>query len=401
MGSITRRTALQGSIGAIALAATGQSANAQDSKAIGVNAQTIRLGQMVALTGAVANYGIPIKAGTSAYLSLVNSKGGVNGRKIELISEDNAFSTPQSLTISRRLAAGEGIFALINSMGTAQINAVIPYLLDQEKTPIFGTYGGAVEWFNPSRPGLFGLQVLYEDLAGALGRWTAKDGFKKVVAVHIEGATFAKAAKAVEPAFKAVTPGGTVELLPVKLPTQDHAPIALQIIQSKPDAIIGMLTETEFVSLARALKSQGSTIPIYAWGPVVTLKALELGGASMDGVKAFSWTASPQSDGPAVVEYRAAMQKYAPQEKIDFVSLFNFGQTKIFVEALSRVKGPLTRESFYTAIESMKGYDSGIFPPVNFAPDRHQGLSQLIPLQVKSGGWSAIGAPIDTANQNW
>jgi ABC-type branched-subunit amino acid transport system substrate-binding protein len=399
MKNFKRRDVLKAGISGLGMSTLGMSAQAQQTR--GVSTSSIKLGQVVATTGPVAIYGVPIRAGTQAYLGLVNDRGGVNGRKIELLSEDSAFSTPQSLAIARRYMSDDGIFALINSMGTAQVSALIPYLVEQEKTPIFGTYGGAVEWFNPAKEGLFGLQVLYEDLAGALGRWSAKEGHKNIMAVHIEGASFAKAAKAVEPMVKAASPQGTVDFLPVKLPTQDYAPIILQIAQKRPDAIVAMLIESEFVTFMRELRNQGVKVPVYAWGPVVTLRTLQNGGTNMEGLKAFSWTKAPMSSAPAVAEYRQALQKYAPAEKPDFVSLFNFAQTKVFVEALSRVKGPLTQASFYQALYSLKNYDSGILPPVTFSPTRHQGLTSLVPLQVRNGEWVELGGMIDTSDPKW
>lgn len=401
MNKLNRRGVLKGGLGAAVLGGLGSGMPALAQDARGVTAQTIKLGQMVAVTGPLASYGVPIRAGTVAYLGAANSRGGVNGRKLELVSEDNAFSTPQSLAITRKMVADGGVFALINSMGNVQVNAVIPYLLEQEKIPILGSYGGIVEWFSPARPGLFGLQVLYEDIAGALGRWAAKDGHKKVLAVHIEGASFAKAAKAVEPAFKTIAAQGSVDFIPVKLPTQDYAPVALQIMQKKPDAIIAMQTEGEFIALARELKNQGSTIPIYVWGPVVTQKALELGAAYIEGIKAFSWTASPLSNAPGIAEYRAALQKYAPSEKPDFISLFIYAETKVIVEALSRIKGPFTYEAFSQALYSLKNFETGILPPVTFAPGRHQGVTSLIPLQVKQGVWVDAGPAIDATNLTW
>lgn len=399
MNNFNRRDILKAGL---ALAgATALGAHAQAPQERGVTANSIKLGQIVATTGPVAIYGIPIRAGTQAYLGMVNDRGGVNGRKIELVSEDSAFSTPQSLAIARRFMTNDGIFALINSMGTAQVSALIPYLVEQEKTPIFGTYGGAVEWFNPPKEGLFGLQVLYEDLAGALGRWSAKEAHKNIMAVHIEGASFTKAAKAVEPMVKAASPQSTVDFLPVKLPTQDYSPIILQVAQKKPDAIIAMLIESEFITFMRELRNQGIKTPVYAWGPVVTLRTLQNGGATMEGVKAFSWTKAPTSTTPAVAEYRQALQKYAPTEKPDFISLFNFAQAKVFVEALSRVKGPLTHASFYQALYSLQNYDSGIFPPLSFSPTRHQGLTSLVPVQVRNGEWVELGGMIDTSNPKW
>lgn len=398
MGQLSRRGLLKGAVAGVALSGVGSKGFAQEAR--GVTAKTIKLGQMVPLTGAVATYGVPIRAGTQAYLGIVNDRGGVNGRKVELITEDNVYSTSQSVALAKKLVGNDGVFALINSQGTAQVAATFPYMFDQEKTPIFGTYGSAGEWFTPPKP-IFGIQVLHEDSAAALGRWTAKDGHKSVAVVHIEAASIAKAAKAAEPSFRKVNPQGAVDFVPVKLPTQDYAPVVLQIIQKKPDALIVMLSEPEFIILVRELRNQGFQAPVYAWAAVVTQNAIDVGGKSFEGVRAFSWTNSPSSDLPAVAEYRAALKKYAPSEKPDFISLYAFGETKIFIEALSRVKGPLTHDALYEALHSLKNYDSGVFPPVTFAADRHQGLTSLVPVQVKGNAWIEVGKWVDSANPDW
>lgn len=379
--------------------ALASAAHAQDTP--GVDAKSITLGQMNSTTGPLAAYGIPLRSGAEAFVKSVNAKGGINGRQINLIAEDNAFSTPQSLAITRKMVSNDHIFALINSNGNVQVAATIPYVLEQSNTPIFGSYGGIVEWFTPPRKGLFGLQVLYEDMARVLGRWVAKDGMKNVVVVHIEGATFAKAAKATEPAYKAAAAAGAIDFMPVKLPTSDYAPIALQIIQKKPDALIVMQTEGEFLALAKELANQGAKIPVYAWAPVVTQQAIERGGANVEGVKAVSWTPSPLSDKPAIKEYREALAKYVPSEKPDFISLFAYAQTKVLTQAFAQAKEPLTRDSFYNALYAMKSYDSGILPPVTFSPERHLGVTALIPMEIRKGAWVEKGSPIDSSNPAW
>src|SRR5690606_30943327 len=100
-------------------------------------------------------YGVPLRDGADAYVKMVNAKGGVNGRQINLVAEDNAFSTPQAIAVTRKMVSSDKIFALINSNGNAQVAATIPYLLEQQKTPIFGPYGGLTDWFAPPRKGLF------------------------------------------------------------------------------------------------------------------------------------------------------------------------------------------------------------------------------------------------------
>jgi ABC-type branched-subunit amino acid transport system substrate-binding protein len=386
------------SVAAVIGAATAYSGNAQEIK--GVTEKTISIGQSVALSGYQSMYGVPIRAGTETYFNMINDRGGINGRTIKLITEDNGFLTPQALSNVRKMVSSDGIFALINSMGTAQIAAMQSYMLEQQKVPIFGTYGGILDWFNPPKEGLFGLQVLYENQARVLGRWTAKSGHKKILALHIEGATFTRAAQEIEPGYRTASQDGSVELLGIKLPTSDYAPIAIKVAQTKPDALIVMLTEAETLLLTKELENQSIKLPIYAWAPSVTNKVVEVGGKSVDGMNAVAWTLSPTDDNPGLKEYRDALAKYAPAEKPDFVSLFMFGEAKVFAEALSRMKGPITHAELYKALYSLKNYETGIFPPVTFSPERHQGVSSVVQVKISGGKWIS-GMTVDFTNANW
>lgn len=371
---------------------------AQDTK--GVSAKEIRVGIMSALSGPVAAYGVAMQAGTSSYFSMLNEKGGINGRKIQLVGDDSQMSTPVALAAARKMTSGDGIFALVNSGGTPQVEALRAYLIEQNNVPVFGSYGGLLDWYNPPKKGLYGVPVVGEDQARALGRWAAKDGRKKVVVLHIEAATFTKAAKEVETGFRSATSTGSVELIGLKLPTTDYAPVVVRLSQIKPDALVVMNQENETILLANELQNQNLKIPMYAWTPSVSMKVIELGGTAVEGMKAVSWTIAPTDDTPAVREYRAALAKYHPNDKPDFVSLYTWGATKIFAEALSRLKGRITADELQKAFYSLRNFETGIVPPVTYSAERHLGTNSVFPAEVVNGKWK-MGKPIDTDNLKW
>lgn len=382
---------------AILLVARIEIAHAEDVR--GVTDHSIKIGTVVPLSGSMAIYGDPMRTGTVALIGKVNAQGGVNGRKIDLLVEDNAYSAEQTVSIARKLISRDKIFAFLNPNGTVQMGAVLPYVLKQQKVPVLFTYGGLLNWYDPPQDGLYGLQVLYETQGRALGQWAARDGKKNILVMRFEVATFEKMAAEVESGFKSISPDGTVSHMAIKLGTQDYAPIALEVIRRKPDAIVTFQTQQEMIALARELRNQGFQPSSYSWAPNVAQSTLELGAAYVEGMKGVSWTlVSPVSDEPVAKEFREAVEKYSPGSKPDFTAFFNYGQAKVFVEALSRVKGELSPESFYEALHSLKGYESGILPPVTFSPEKHQGVDALQPMEVKGGIWVPAGAVIKTGN---
>jgi branched-chain amino acid transport system substrate-binding protein len=361
--------------------------------------KSIKIGAWLPLTGAIAAHGITQRIGMEAYYKMINDRGGVNKRKIKWIVEDNAFDPQKSVAAAHKLVELDKIFAIVGANGTSQSAAAFPYMLDEAKVPIVTVQGGAKDWWNPVKPNLFGVQVVYENQAQTLGRWAAKEGAKHILVVHSDPAAFINVAKNVKPGATSFNNNAKVDLLSVKFGTADYAPIALQVENSKPDAVVMILAVDEVVALAKALERQNLKIPLYTYSPNVSNDTLELGAKAVEGLRAMSWTVPPTADNPEVVEYREALKKYDPNAKPDFQSLFTWAEAKIFVEALKNVKGPLTRDNFLKSLESMKNYETGILPPVTFTSNSHMGVKELQPVMIKNGEWNLVGGFIDPSTE--
>ncbi len=386
------------SIGAATLALlAGIAAGLPDAtaQAPGVTKDSVTVGTWITTTGPVAIYGVPIKAGAEAFFKQLNEKGGIKGRKINFIVDDNGYNPQQTVAIARKLVTRDNVLAIPIAHGTAQTAATFPFLVEQAKVPILMPYGGAKEWYDPPKPGLLGLHVLYEDQCEELGRWAGRDGHKKVLVVHGAHSAFENVANYVKPGLLSVVPGGEVELMAVKIGTTDYAPIVLDIARKKPDAIVMVQLQQEIVLLAKGLKQRGVSIPLYTYAPNVAQSMIELGGEFVEGLKSVSLTVSPLADTPAVKEYRDALAKHAPSEKPDFASIIAWGTAKIFAEALNRSAEPLTRESLLDGFYALKSYDSGIFPAVEFSVSQPLGGRLLQPMVIKSGKWENAGSIVN------
>ncbi|MEV8409712.1 ABC transporter substrate-binding protein, partial [Streptomyces niveus] len=100
------------------------------------NDKVIRIGAWYPLTGPLASFGIPERAGADAYFKSVNARGGINGRKIDWIVKDNANDPQQTVQIARRLVDQEGVVAIVAANGTSQSQATFPFVLEQSKVPV-------------------------------------------------------------------------------------------------------------------------------------------------------------------------------------------------------------------------------------------------------------------------
>ncbi len=398
--TLPRRAALAGlaalSLAAIGLATglTATPAKAQDGP--GVTATEIKLGAWMPLTGPVAIIGVPQRAGSDAYFNLLNSQGGIKGRKISYLVEDNAYNPQRTVAAARKLISSDNVLAIVSPNGTAQSSAAMPYVLDEEKVPLLNPYAGAMDWYYPPRANMYGVQIPFERHAFALGRMADQDGAGKVLVMYSALPAFENVAINVEPGVKAGAAGKSipVELLPVKFGTQDFAPIALDIIKRKPTSIIYFAVLSEIANLIKELKKQGFSAQNYSYGPTAQMTLIDLGGDAVDGIKVTSITVPPDADTPAVREYREALAKVAPNEKPDFASLTAYAQVKIVAEAIRRVNGPLNRQTLVAAMETLKDYETGIYPPVTYSATEHMGSNKFYPVQLKAGKWVSLGPAI-------
>lgn len=366
----------------------------------GVTATSIKIGGWLPLTGPQAIYGVAQKVGPEAYFKMINDKGGVNNRKIEWISMDTSFDPQKTVAAAMKLIDQDKVFAIVASNGTAPTAATFSYVLDQAKAPIINNNGGALDWWNPVKPNLYGVQVPYEDQAKGVGQWVAKDGAKNILVVHSDPAAFVNVAKNIQPGVAMQNASAKVTLMPVKYNTADYVPIALQIANAKPDAVVLILAASEAVACAKELARQNVKLPLYTYSVNVSNDVISLGGAAMEGMKAVSWIVPPDGDSPALKEYQQAIKALSPNNKPDFQSAYTYATAKVFVEALSRVKGPLTRENFIIALETLKNYETGILPPVTFSATKHNGNSEIQCVQIQNGAWKTIGNFVDP-NSKW
>src|SRR3546814_724149 len=120
----------------------------------------IVIGQTMPYTGPASSYSV-IGRAEIAYFNKVNAEGGVNGRKIRLISLDDAYSPPKTVEQTRRLVERDKVLAIFGTFGTPT-NAVIKKYLNSRKVPQLFPTGGATQWNDPKNfPWTFGWQPNY------------------------------------------------------------------------------------------------------------------------------------------------------------------------------------------------------------------------------------------------
>ena len=148
---------------------TGSAANAGNYDT-GATDTTIKLGQTMPYSGPASAYSV-IGRAEVAYFKMLNEKGGINGRKVELLSMDDAYSPPKTVEQVRRLVESDEVFAMFSMLGTSPNIAAQKYL-NTKKIPQLFPSSGASRWNDPQHfPWTTGSQPTYRTEGRIYARW--------------------------------------------------------------------------------------------------------------------------------------------------------------------------------------------------------------------------------------
>ena len=368
------RSAFCGVLSALALAFP-QAAPAAEH---GVTNDTIVLGQSVALSGAAAQLGIQMRNGLKAYFDHVNEKGGVNGRKIELITLDDQYEPKVTVPNTKKLIEEHKVFALVGYVGTPTSVPAVP-VFTEAKVPFIGPFTGAEALRVPFNRYIFHVRASYYDETEKIVEQIVSTGGKSIAVFYQDDAYGQAGLKGTEIAMTKrnlkISSMGTVERNTIKVEN------AVKTINgAKPDAVVMISAYKSCAEFIRQMKKANSAAQFYNVS-FVGSKALsdDLGkdgvGVGISQVVPFPWGTSL----PVVKEYQQLSAK-AGNKDYNFSAIEGFLVAKVVVEALRRTGRDLTREKFIDAMEKMQNVDVGGFF-VSYSPTNHAG-SKFVDLTI-------------------
>jgi len=351
---------------------------ANESLAQGVTGDKIVLGQAAVFSGPAAQLGIQMRNGIQSYFAAVNEKGGVNGRKLELVTEDDKYEAKEAPGASKKLIEEHKVFALLGYVGTPtgteHIKVTAP-----AKVPLVGMFTGAEALRVPMSRYIFHVRASYYDETEKIVEQVLSTGGKKIAVFYQNDGYGQAGLKGVEIAM------GKRNLKIDALGTVERNTIAVEdavkkINAIKPDAVVMVSAYTSCAEFIKQMKKAGSAATFYNVSFVgSTSLASALGkdgsGVAISQVVPFPWGSSV----PVVKEYQAAAKK-AGLTEYNFGAMEGFLTAKVMVEGLRRAGKNLTREGFVDAMEKMNDVDLGGFF-VSYSPKSHTG-SKFVDLTI-------------------
>ncbi|MEP7156602.1 MAG: ABC transporter substrate-binding protein [Betaproteobacteria bacterium] len=336
----------------------------------GITADTILIGQSAALSGPAQELGKEMKAGAEAYFNEINKGGGINGRKIKLVSLDDGYEPDKAAANTRKLISEDKVLALFGYVGTPTSNAALP-IFTEAKVPFIGAFTGAQSLRDPVNRYVFNVRASYFDETEGIVAHLFQQGIKRI-AVFYQNDAYGKAGLAgVERALKSrkleVAATATVERNSVDVTAATAA-----LAKSKTDAVIMISAYKSCAAFIKSLRLAGGLQQFWNVS-FVGSKALatELGdegrGVQISQVVPFPWA----DVNPVVREYQ---KRIGGPEKYSFTSLEGYIAAKVLVEGLKRAGKNPTRESLVDGLNSFGKLDLGGFN-VSYSPTNHSGSS--------------------------
>lgn len=344
----------------------------------GVTADTIVLGQAAVFTGPAAQLGIQMRNGIKAHLDYVNERGGVHGRRIRLVTEDDGYEAARAPVATKKLIEEHKVFALIGYVGTPTTVAAMP-VFSQAKVPLVGPFTGAEALRDPFNRYIFHVRASYYDETEKIVEQVLSTGGRKIAVFYqndnygqagLKGTELAMARRGLK-----IHATGTVERNTIQVEGAVKT-----IHESQPDAVVMVSQYTSCAEFIRQMRKAGSGAQFYNVS-FVGSKALAdaLGadgvGVGISQVVPFPWGTAL----PVVKEYQQQAKK-AGFADYNFSAMEGFLVAKVAVEGLRRAGRNLTREGFIEAMERMNDVDLGGFY-VGYSPKNHAG-SKFVDLTI-------------------
>lgn len=346
----------------------------------GVSDSSIRVGQSAAFSGVAQDFGNDYQAGIKLCFSRVNKGGGVHGRRIELLSYDDAYEPQRTAVNTARLINEDKVFALIGFVATGNLVAAMP-LADKAGVPMFAPLVGTTSFRTKLNRNLFHVRAGYDLELRKIISHLSIIGISNI-AVVFQDSAFGKSNLATCEQLAADYKVQVVQTLPMAIAAIDAKDIRERLAKARPGAVVMIMAGRMSEVFIRDYRDGGASAPLYTLSVGITDaagSAQRLGG-KLEGLVTASIVPPPQAVRvPIVADYRRDRAEFG--EKIDsYTALEGYIAARVFVEGLKRAGRTLTRESFVAGLESLGDARIGDFP-VAYGPRNHNG-SAFVDLEM-------------------
>lgn len=343
-------------------------------------AERILIGQSAPLTGSNAEIGKDIRAGALAYFKKVNDAGGVQGRKIELVTLDDKNDRKVAGANAEKLVA-DGAVALFG-FASATLSLDAMPVVKERRVPFFAPFTGA-DAIHKQSPYVFVMRASYADeLVKILEHW-GNLGFTRVTVVHYDDEIGNQNFATVERIMKAAGKGATS--VKIKRNADVDAAAIDAIVKSDPQVIVATTLYGATTQVIRGLKQVKRPYTMTSLSFVGPSQLAKAAGMDAAGVSVAGVVPPPSKTSvPVIKECGEALRKSGVKE-LNYTNLEACIAAKVLVEGLRRAGSEHSREALYRALAGIGNYDAGGYV-VSFGPESRHGSHYVELTVIGKGG---------------
>jgi branched-chain amino acid transport system substrate-binding protein len=318
----------------------------------------------------------------------VNAAGGIHGRKLEWVSEDDETSPPKALAGYKKLTGQDQVFAVFGPAASAIGAAMVP-AIKAANVPTFIAVPSTPAVTEPTVKNLFRTGSLNDRMQGV------------AVADYVVGPLAGKRIALIRQSDEYGKRGS--DSIVDRMKQKGSAPVSheifgpadtdftsqiLKIRETNPDVLIVYGYPSPSAIITRQAKQLGVSAKIIGSNATSSRKYPQIVGDAAAGTQNVITVAGlPESDEPAMKAYRERFEKRFPelvkQDRPDLADLLGYGGALAFVEGLKKAGPDLTRDKFVGALESLKDFKTGITLPTTFSAASHEGNNAARILEIQ------------------
>ena len=402
MPILTRRRALALTATAIVTSPLATPALAQVKQTPGVTDTELLIGQTMPYSGPASSYA-PIGKVEVAYIDMINSQGGINGRKIKLLSLDDGYSPPKTVEQTRKLVEEEGVACIFQQLGTPCATATRKYL-NAKKVPQIFVASGATQFGDPQNyPWTIGWQVSYQIEGRVYARYILETKPDAKIAVLFQnddsGRDFLKG-------FKDGLGDKVGQIVAATSYEPTDPTVDSQVVQlhtSGADALfMGGIPKFNAMTL-RKVRDLGWD-PLYLIATVGSSVSSGLAPAGLDkavGLVTGAYMKDPSDpqwkDDPGYKDWLAFMQKYMPGSDLaDINNVYGYCAAQTGIQVFKQCGQDLSRENIMRQATNLHitlpMFQAGI--DYNTSPTDYLGIKRLRLQRFDGKAWVPFGEPL-------
>ncbi|HEY4044667.1 MAG TPA: ABC transporter substrate-binding protein [Rhodopila sp.] len=381
--------------------AAAEQSGSDRKKAPGITDSEIKIGQTMPYSGPISAYG-EIGRAQAAYFRMINDQGGINGRKINLVSLDDGYSPPKTVEQIRRLVEQDQVAFIFQSLGDVTNAAVQRYLNERHIPQLFLADGSSV-WDDPKHfPWTMSWQPSYRTAAHIDAKYILENKPDAKIAVLVQDSLGGRDYM-----------GGLREVLGSKADTMIVKELTYQVTDSTIDSQISVLQASgadTFFDIAVPKFAAQAIRKIYDidWKPLhmlayvsssvnVTLKPAGLDKSV--GVMSTSFLKFPDDpqwqDDPAMKEFMAWADKYYPGgDKGDADIVYAYVTAQTLIQVLKQCADDMSRENVMRQAANLHDVELPLLLPgirVNTSPTDYRPVKQMRPMRFNGHHWELMG----------